>query len=320
MKFSVIIPVYNVEHYLEECLDSILAQEYTDYDVLLINDGSADSSGEICARYAEKDSRFKVFHQPNKGVSAARNLGLEHAAGEWICFIDSDDLVEAHYLTAFAENISGDSDLLLQGAKRIGKVNDVFCFFENLETISKERFFNHYRIWPHYFSVWGKAFKRTVIAQKPVHFDKSVHYAEDTLFNLDYALQMTGKFTVIPDINYKYRFNFEGLAVKEVGFYKRRELLVRIHHTLQKLTTNRTDFYPYCVAALRTLYLDRNVINTAGHLNLLLKDYKPEVLKIYESENLTTKIIALLIKFDHFYILDKIFKFAYRKNDRFGGI
>src|SRR5690606_22590995 len=90
-KVSVIIPVYNTENYLRECLDSILAQTFTDFEVLLINDGSTDSSGKICDEYAEKDSRIKVFHKENGGVSSARNLGLDNAKGEWICFVDSDD-------------------------------------------------------------------------------------------------------------------------------------------------------------------------------------------------------------------------------------
>ena len=92
-KISVIVPVYNVEKYLHRCVDSILAQTFNDFELLLIDDGSKDKSGAICDEYAAKDSRVRVFHKENGGVSSARNLGLENAKGDWIIFIDSDDWI-----------------------------------------------------------------------------------------------------------------------------------------------------------------------------------------------------------------------------------
>ena len=93
-KISIIIPIYKVEKYIRECLDSILNQTFTDWEALLIDDGSPDNSGVICDEYAAKDNRFKVFHKENGGVSSARNLGLEKATGEWVTFIDADDWIE----------------------------------------------------------------------------------------------------------------------------------------------------------------------------------------------------------------------------------
>lgn len=90
-RISVIVPVYNVEKYLSRCINSILTQTFSDFELLLINDGSTDNSGEICDIYAQKDKRIKVFHKRNEGVSAARNFGIENAIGEWIIFMDSDD-------------------------------------------------------------------------------------------------------------------------------------------------------------------------------------------------------------------------------------
>lgn len=109
-KISVIVPVYKAEKYLHRCVDSILAQAFTDFEVLLIDDGSPDRSGEICDGYAKKDSRVRVFHKENGGVSSARNLGLENAVGEWIWFVDSDDTVEANALNiinTYIENTDG---------------------------------------------------------------------------------------------------------------------------------------------------------------------------------------------------------------------
>ena len=93
MFFSVIVPVYNVEKYLKECLDSILSQTFKDFELILVNDGSKDSSPAICDEYAEKDSRVKVIHKENGGQSTARNMGIEKATGEFAVFLDSDDLL-----------------------------------------------------------------------------------------------------------------------------------------------------------------------------------------------------------------------------------
>ena len=90
---SIIIPVYNAEKYLNRCLDSVLAQTFTNWECLLIDDGSKDLSGKICDEYVSKDSRFRVFHKENGGVSVARNLGIRESLGEWIYFCDSDDYV-----------------------------------------------------------------------------------------------------------------------------------------------------------------------------------------------------------------------------------
>ena len=100
-KVSIIVPVYKVEQYLARCIDSILAQTYKDWELLLIDDGSPDRSGFICDEYATKDPRIRVFHKENGGVSSARNIGIESSHGEWIYFLDSDDYVslEFHCLT-----------------------------------------------------------------------------------------------------------------------------------------------------------------------------------------------------------------------------
>lgn len=90
-KISVIVPVYNVEKYIDQCIQSVLNQTYTDYELLLIDDGSTDLSGMICDKYEQQDSRVKVFHKPNGGISSARNLGISNAKGEYVIFIDSDD-------------------------------------------------------------------------------------------------------------------------------------------------------------------------------------------------------------------------------------
>lgn len=129
---SVIVPVYNAEKTLRECVDSILNQEYKDFELLLVNDGSIDASPSICDEYAAKDERVKVFHKPNGGVSSARNLGLDNAQGEWITFIDSDDYIENGYFV----NVEGRTeDILFLGYKTLYKnviIKDISISEEHL--------------------------------------------------------------------------------------------------------------------------------------------------------------------------------------------
>ena len=117
---SIIVPVYNVEKLLSKCVDSILNQNFKDFELLLIDDGSKDKSGLICEEYAKKDSRISVYHKTNGGLSSARNYGIEHALGEFITFIDSDDYVDKSMLEILYNNmIENDVDLSITGVRDI---------------------------------------------------------------------------------------------------------------------------------------------------------------------------------------------------------
>ena len=114
MKISVIVPVYNVEQYVGECIESILNQSFYDIELILINDGSKDNSGFICDEYAKKDNRIKVIHKKNEGVSIARNIGIKNASGKYIAFVDSDDLVDKEIYTTMLQAIEeSGSDLVM---------------------------------------------------------------------------------------------------------------------------------------------------------------------------------------------------------------
>ena len=113
MKISIIVPVYNTEKYLKRCVDSILSQNYADFELWLVDDGSTDGSGALCDSYQQKDSRVRVFHQKNAGVSAARNYGVDQAQGEWVCFVDSDDEVLPDYLSDMIKAADTDECLVV---------------------------------------------------------------------------------------------------------------------------------------------------------------------------------------------------------------
>ena len=190
---SIIVPIYNTEKYLRQCLDSILNQTYTNFEVLLVNDGSTDSSGMICQEYVENDSRFRYFEKENGGASSARNLGLERSGGAYITFIDSDDWVEPNYLdvlyTALKEN---DTDVAISTYKRFAQ-DGVFYLrsysreddeFLNIGTRSRDSFLE---ILPRlgeldhsFYSISSKLIKREIIGN--LLFDEQVSYAEDLNF------------------------------------------------------------------------------------------------------------------------------------------
>ena len=111
MVFSIIIPVYNVEKYLRECLNSVLGQTFPNWEVICVNDGSTDSSASILEVFATKDNRVRIVTQPNSGLSAARNVGLKHASGEYILFLDSDDWLEVNALEILANDLC-DEDMV----------------------------------------------------------------------------------------------------------------------------------------------------------------------------------------------------------------
>lgn len=182
---SIIIPVYNVEDYLDRCLKSIVSQEYSNLEIILINDGSVDNSGKICDEWAKADKRIKVIHQNNKGVSAARNAGLDIAKGELIGFVDPDDDISTDMYSSMIENMKknnadvvacGVSEVFLDGSERIYRKEDKPIKLNKNETIKKALMLSD----DIGGVVWDKLWKRTVI--DAVRFNRSLSIAEDRLF------------------------------------------------------------------------------------------------------------------------------------------
>lgn len=189
-KISVIIPVYNAEKYLDQCLQSVLNQSFTDFELLLINDGSKDRSGEICEAYATKDSRIQVFHQENKGVSAARNVGLDHAKGEWITFVDSDDYVTEEYYKNLTANINGKADLIIGGFKKVNEKLEEKKEGLKLEkkVISGKNHNDVLKLYPifNFAYPFAKLFKTEIIRKNKVKFPINIKMYEDSIFILKY--------------------------------------------------------------------------------------------------------------------------------------
>lgn len=190
MQISIIIPVYNASRYLRECMDSVLAQTFGDFEVLLVDDGSTDGSGEACDGYARQDGRIRVFHKENGGVSSARNLGLDHARGEWICFADADDWLEPDCLETLMAHASPKVDLVVADFAPFGNVFDTEPLPDRYYAPEEWGTFcaNYLRIMA-LTTPWNKLFRAEVIRNNSLRFDTKMHFNEDYLFNQMFILQ-----------------------------------------------------------------------------------------------------------------------------------
>jgi glycosyltransferase involved in cell wall biosynthesis len=197
---SVIVPVYNSEKYLHKCIDSILSQSFTNFELLLVDDGSQDCSGEICDEYTVKDSRVRAFHKANSGVSSARNLGIENANGEWVVFVDSDDWCEPKYLEDFfSSNFDVQTDdLVIQGRKE----NDAIVPLKSgiYTDISKGLSSNNLLT---FGAPYCKLYSRDLINKNNIRFPLDYSYGEDTVFFF-HVLYHIKRLIIIEKYNYHY--------------------------------------------------------------------------------------------------------------------
>lgn len=228
IEISIIVPVYKVEKYLPKCLDSILAQTFSDFEVLLVDDGSPDSSGRIAEEYAERDSRIKVFHKENGGVSSARNYGLRHARGQYIAFCDSDDWVEADWLeTLYQQMNTYSADLSVCGMLKENEAGKILFSIEKdqiyvknkeeiLLTLFKGDEYNKYQGW-----IFNKLYKRKIIMQHHISFKEDVFYSEDRLFNFFYYCYCTSAvFSTSSKYHYLIRQNSAMISYQESNAYE----------------------------------------------------------------------------------------------------
>lgn len=182
---SVIIPIYNAEKYIDKCINSIVHQTYHDIEILLVDDGSKDKSGQICDRWSSKDSRITVIHKRNGGVSSARNLGLDKASGTFVAFVDADDWLDPDYLSLLIKYINN-CDLVISGYKLSGLkqliIKSVDDHIINLNQLKKD--YDYYLEHDLLNPPFAKLFKKEIIGK--LRYDESLSLGEDIAFNLDY--------------------------------------------------------------------------------------------------------------------------------------
>ena len=311
-KLSVIIPVYNVELYLEKCIRSVINQSYRDLEIILVDDGATDSSGMICDRYAEVDSRIRVLHTSNGGLSVARNNGLKIAKGEYITFVDSDD-----YL--LSDTIYEDCIKILYSDQRLeciqfsyhrvgidGNIlNTHTCeateyfgrniFFEKLENVSGSCAFSIQD------PVWNKLYRKRAIGD--ILFRPGVKF-EDAIFTMDVLMSLRGGIKLIPNIGYAYVENPNSIMGEKLTLSKATDAINSNLHVFEQAVElingiNRqicSDylckiFYEiHCLSKLNGLQFDKNIFRR-------IDSYAHGFGSILKCSGIRNKVIMTLLKF-----------------------
>jgi len=252
---SVIVPVYKVEKYLHRCLDSILAQSYKNLEIILVDDGSPDNSGAICDEYAQKDSRIKVIHKQNGGLSSARNAGLEIATGSYISFVDSDDWLDFKFIETLRNAmIETDVDMTACAFCRtkgdIAKRNK----FERNSKIVKDRYFAVFDEKSYAGYACNKLFKKEIIEKYNLRFDEKIFNGEDFPFTLEYV-HNSQKTSYINQDLYFYFFRETGI----MNSIRLSERFITIIYAREKalnfLRNNAPECYDVCKASYISILL-----------------------------------------------------------------
>lgn len=217
-EISIIVPVYNVENYIRRCIDSILAQTFTDIEILLIDDGSKDSSGSICDEYASKDGRIRAIHKVNGGVSSARNAGLDNAIGRYIMFCDPDDYVEPTWCEKLFNAIESSGGFFAccgyNSVRSSGEIRKGI-FIQGKNPKSAEVLMELYKtgVLP---PVWCKIFNSIIVQMNHIRYDEKVSIAEDLLFILCYLRTSADNIGVVPETLYNYVYDRPQSITKKI--------------------------------------------------------------------------------------------------------
>ena len=220
-EISIIIPVYNVERKIQRCLDSVKHQTFSDFELILVNDGSTDKSGEICDKYVANDERFKVIHQNNQGVSVARNAGINIAKGRYITFIDSDDYVNGDFLSnLYATICSSGADIAICNYYMVFEDRTDVCMehgYSSGNILEKDEiksvFYKHIQdndCTIGYFSLWNKIYRSNLIRENHIFLDTEMSFGEDMMFIMQ-CLKFSNKIAFTEEPLYYYEMTENGL-------------------------------------------------------------------------------------------------------------
>ena len=326
---SVIVPIYNVEKYLNKCIESIINQTYKNLEIILIDDGSTDKSGKICDRFAKKDNRIKVIHQKNAGVSSARNTGIDSADGLWIAFIDSDDWVEENYIKNLIENTSKDVDVVQCGYYRIveEKKEQINCAGK-LEIKNADEFLNGcLNPQTAYGLCHMKIIRKSII--NDIRFNEKIVVCEDALFNIQISRNMK-YFKMIKQPLYNYRINRDSVvrrydenypekykkALNVIGDY------LRINYKNNyKVRTNYFNFVVYHLMLIAVNYCYNPEKPISDRKNTLKKVCKQDLFakslkgSNYNNISLTRKITLWTLKNKFYFLTGIICKIRQNQNN-----
>ncbi len=325
---SIIVPVYNVEKYLSDCINSIINQTYKNIEIILIDDGSNDTSPNICDQYEKKDNRIRVIHKQNEGVSIARNVGLKNAIGDWIAFVDSDDWLELNYLEELvAVAKKNNADVVLCGYNRIIQSKKEIINNSGKVIINNSREYLINTLNPQTGYGFGpmKLYKKEII--KDITFDSSLKVAEDALFNAKIATNIS-KSCYLEKSLYNYRMNSNSAVKKYDKNYANKYLKsmkTNKKYLLEKYNADTEIYQNYCnFVAFHILLIAVNFCYNSNNKNQreTLKEvcnypeFKECIMKSnYNNMSITRKITLFTIKHKLYCFTGLICKIRNKQNN-----
>lgn len=292
---SVIVPVYNVEEYIEQCVNSIRAQTYTNLEIILVDDGSKDSSGLICDKLAQEDARIHVIHKPNGGVSSARNAGLDYAHGEYIAFVDGDDYIDATMYEKLLYKMDEDTDIVFCYLQRFypdGKVryyNDSYEFFleepwDVSPILCRGGYLNGEEVHSIDCSACRSLYKNLLLKEYRVRFEEKVKTNEDELFLMEY-LSVCNRAALIKECLYHYRKDRK----ESVSTFKSIEIEMDYEHEknkwlLRKNIVSRSFRLPSKKKKLLLLFLGHEYYYNFSRRQIVRNSNYKEILRRYNKD------------------------------------
>lgn len=293
---SIIIPIFNAQIYLNDCIDSIINQTFSDFELILIDDGSTDDSGLICDNFALKDNRIKVIHKNNEGVSAARNEGIKISIGKFICFVDADDTIDSIFLEKLITANFKNYDLVICGYKVIRNEKKKklieYNYCHSFTGSIKDFLYNI----PIYIdncliqTVWGKLFKSEIIKSNNLTFMADINLAEDVLFSYSY-LEKTSSIISIKECLYNYN-KYEQNTLSTTY----REYRLDLYLYLYKILSDLLKIHEIELMAENKYYIERSICFAVISSIKDLYISKPKFKKIIRLEKIKKMISNPLVK------------------------
>ena len=327
---SVIVPIYNVEKYINQCIDSIINQTYKNLEIILVDDGSPDNCGRICDEYAKKDSRIKVVHKENGGVCSARNIGMEKSTGKWIAFIDSDDWIENKYFEIILnEAKKEDVDIVICGYNKIwkNKVEKINASGENINYNSREYLIKSLNPQTCFGFCPMRLIKKESIGD--IRFNQNIVVGEDALFNIQISKNIN-KAVLLKQALYNYRNNSNSVvkrydtnyADKYLDSMKLNRAYIFENYIEKDVIQNYYNFVAFHVMLIAVNYCyhpDNKEKNKRKLLKEIcnISELKEGIEKSnYDNISLTRKITLFTLKHKIYLITEMICKFRQKQNRR----
>lgn len=290
---SIIVPIFNAERYLDKCVGSILRQTYKNIELILVDDGSKDNSGNICKKYTNLDERVLLIQGENHGVSFSRNVGIENVSGEYIAFIDADDSINEKYIERLLYNIE-EADLSVCGYYEINSQNDIIDSNLSGERVDKVKSSQEFlrdiftMTYGYQGYIWNKLFKADIIKDNCIRFDTEIYYNEDRLFVFEYLLKCQQIYYSDEPLYYYFMNNTGAMALTRNNVFNKKMIseLEAFDRMLQLLKNKNS----YIAAEILINAMDSTLMLLQLSNEKKIKRYKCKYLKqILKNSNISTR-------------------------------